>query len=790
MPKKRKYDESSIQVLETDRDIVREKTTMFIPSRDKHGAMHVIFEVVDNSIDELMVRDSVGSDISTTFDIATKEVTVTDNGSGIPQGRLYELCTRLYASGKYNNSENSAYEYTAGVNGCGNRLITYLSEYAEFTSMQKGKKLTYRFENGFKVGEKEEKCKDHGTIVKFKLDNNLVRINDLDVDELISRYEEKSFISPKLNMTLTILNKGKTKKKYNFTGKTIVNRVEMMDPDTEILYGNDSTKVSVLENINDDNLTEVKVPVEFAIAFSEKAVDEEDPNKYMISYGNSVKTYTGGAHVEGVRNAVVKFFRDELQPNLGKRDKDIEFIPSDMYKGLCGFIIAKTHKPEFKGQYKDQLMNPEVKRAVRDIVYEALCNSKPSFQKKMSEFIVRVARGRLESKKSRTKGKDVSNSFSKDRIKKYWPIIRTANTFNPELILVEGDSAADVANTARDPENQAIYPIQKPKNIFDADSDVESAIVGVFNNIMAICNLQPGKHCDPSKSEMSRILCMTDGDVDGDRIAVSAIALLAKHCRPIIDAGMVGRIVSPAYSFKEGKKKIFVRDQRDFYKTVAKDFVKKFTLELKGKKYSNAEFGEFISNNFEYNTRLGLLADRYTCDPKMMEYLASKYHGSLASQTQQYWSRAMKMYPDITVTKEEGYILIDGTIGMETYHIAIDDYFHKHVTKFKAFQDTNKDIYGYKLNGKDCSVYEIMHTFQKHMPDGIKRYKGLGELDPDEMRKLCLDREHRTVVIFKFKDFEDDMYKLDVVMSSHAAYRRARKEIMANKKLDVLDLDT
>ena len=329
------------------------------------------------------------------------------------------------------------------------------------------------------------------------------------------------------------------------------------------------------------------------------------------------------------------------------------------------------------------------------------------------------------------------------------------------------DSAADVANTARDPENQAIYPIQKPKNIFDADSDVESAIVGVFNNIMAICNLQPGKHCDPSKSEMSRILCMTDGDVDGDRIAVSAIALLAKHCRPIIDAGMVGRIVPPAYSFKDGKKKVFVR-----------------------KKYSNAEFSELISNNFEYNTRLGLLADRYTCDPKMMEYLASKYHGSLESQTQQYWSRAMKMYPDITVSKEEGYILIDGTIGMETYHIAIDDYFHKHVTKFKEFQDTNKDIYGYKLNGKDCSVYEIMHTFHKHMPDGIKRYKGLGELDPDELRKLCLDREHRTVVIFKFKDFEKDMNKLDIVMSSHAAYRRARKEIMGNKKLDVLDLDT
>ena len=352
------------------------------------------------------------------------------------------------------------------------------------------------------------------------------------------------------------------------------------------------------------------------------------------------------------------------------------------------------------------------------------------------------------------------------------------------------DSAADVANTARDPENQAIYPIQKPKNIFDADSNMDSAIVGVFNNIMAICNLKPGKHCDPSKSEMARILCLTDGDVDGDRIAVSAIALLAKHCRPIIDAGMVGRIVPPAYSYKDGKKRVFVRDQRDFYKTVSKDFVKKFTLELKGHKYTPKEFSEFIEENFEYNTRLGMLADRYTCDPKMMEYLASKYYGKITDQKQSYWIKVMKQYPDIKVVKEEGYLLIDGTIGLDTYHIAIDDYFDKHVKKFKPVQDKNKVIYGYKLNGEECSVHEIMKKFLEHMPSGIKRYKGLGELDPDEMRKLCMDREHRSVVIFKFKDFEDDMYKLDVVMSSHAAFRKARKEVMQEIKLDILDLDT
>ena len=787
---KRVYNADSIQILDNDRDRVRKRPTIYIPSKDERGSMHLIFEIIDNSIDELSVSGSVGDNVTTTFDTETKVFTVVDNGSGIPQQKLLDACTILNSSGKFDNSESSSYEYSGGTNGCGLKCCVFLSEWCEVSSMQKGKKLTYKFKDGILADTIEEKCKDHGTVVKAKIDNSIIKTAKLSYKELVSRYEEKSYLFPDISMTLVIQSNGKTKKKYNFTGKNIVDRVEMMKPDTDIIYGKSNEKVTILENIDDDNLTTKKVPVEFALAFSEEAVEEEDSNEKIISYGNTIKTYTGGQHVQGLRDGVVKYFRNDLQQTLNKRDRELPFAPSDIYSGICGFVCAKVHTPDFKGQYKDELMNPEVRIAVRDVVYDTLKDSKPAFQKKMGEFIVRVARGRLESKKARTKAKDVSNSFSKDRIKKYWPFIRTANTFEPELIMVEGDSAADVANTARDPENQAIYPIQKPKNIFDADSNMDSAIVGVFNNIMAICNLKPGKHCDPSKSEMARILCLTDGDVDGDRIAVSAIALLAKHCRPIIDAGMVGRIVPPAYSYKDGKKRVFVRDQRDFYKTVSKDFVKKFTLELKGHKYTPKEFSEFIEENFEYNTRLGMLADRYTCDPKMMEYLASKYYGKITDQKQSYWIKVMKQYPDIKVVKEEGYLLIDGTIGLDTYHIAIDDYFDKHVKKFKPVQDKNKVIYGYKLNGEECSVHEIMKKFQEHMPSGIKRYKGLGELDPDEMRKLCMDREHRSVVIFKFKDFEDDMYKLDVVMSSHAAFRKARKEVMQEIKLDILDLDT
>ena len=435
---KRKYDASSIQVLEDDRDQVRKRPTIFIPSKDAEGAMHLIYEIIDNAIDELSVKETVGDHIITTYDESTHMVTVTDNGAGIPQAKLLDVCTKLYSSGKFDNGEGTAYLVSGGLNGVGLTATVYLSEIAEVSSMQKGKKLTYKFKDGFLKDTVEEKCKDHGTIVKFKIDNDIVRINDLVTKDLVDRYEEKSYRFPKIKMSLTILNKGKTKKKYEFYGKTIVDRIEMMKPDTEILYGKDTKKVSVLKHVSDDTLTETKVGVEFAFTFKEEAVEDDDVYKYCIAYGNTIKNYKLGAHFNGLKDGIIKFFREDLQQTLNKRDRELQFIPSDICSGLCAFVIAEVTEPEFRGQYKDELLNPEARRAVRDVVYDTLKDSKPSFQKKMGEFIVRVARGRLESKKARTKSKDVANSFSKDRIKKYWPIIRTANTFESELILVEG----------------------------------------------------------------------------------------------------------------------------------------------------------------------------------------------------------------------------------------------------------------------------------------------------------------------------------------------------------------
>ena len=355
------------------------------------------------------------------------------------------------------------------------------------------------------------------------------------------------------------------------------------------------------------------------------------------------------------------------------------------------------------------------------------------------------------------------------------------------------DSAADNAASARDPYNQAIYSISRPANIFDMSSDAVARIKSTFNDVLDICGIEPGKKCDPSKSTMTRILMMTDGDVDGDDIAISTICLLAKHCRPLIDAGMVGRILPPAYSIPVGKgKKIYVRSQREFFDKIVSEFIRKETVAHKGKTMSKKELRQFIQKNFEYDIRLDRLANRQCCDPLLMEYIAWCYHGHAKDQKKSYWMQKMKKYPGLNILIEDGIIVIDGdTPGMDYVNMGFDDYLDKHIHRFKAYQAVNDDIYNFSLNGEDGkTMYEIMHAVRSYIPDGVERFKGLGELDPDEMRNLCMDVDNRTVVIFKFKDFEKDMDKINVIMSTKKQHLEARKDILLNLRSDSLDIDT
>lgn len=788
----RKYDASSIKVIEDDRERLRKRPLTYIPSRQKEGGISIFLENVDNALDELTVKDAVGNSIYASFDLKTKEMVVVDDGSGIPLEKLYDVCTIINSSGKFDNDENTAYTYSGGMNGVGLKATVYLSKYAEITSMRDGKSLTYKFNDGILADTIKGKSKEHGTSIKFRLDPEFADPSEITAEDLVVQCQDKSYLFPSVMITLDILNNGKLVKSYKFHDKTMYDWVNDQKPDTAIIgIDNDVRKKSVLVDITDDHLRNAKVIINLAFGYKEEALDADDPMQYIVSFGNTIRTTTGGTHVEGLKLGIQQYFKKEVIPNLKGKDKELSIMPVDMTSGLCAFVWVQLSSPDFRGQFKDQLNNPEAKYAVRDAVYEALCDAKPSVVNPMIDFVKRVAKGRLASKKTRKK--DVGNVFSKDHLEKYIDIVYNMDTKAPELVLVEGDSASNCASTARDPHNQAIYTVKKPANVFDLDSESVNRVKTVFNDVLDICGIEAGKKCDPDKCTMKYILALTDGDIDGDSIAIAVICLLAKHCRPLVDAGMVGRILPPAYAIpgKNGKR-TYVHTQREFFDLIMKKFVKEVSVKHNGKELSKKDLYDLLAQNFVYDTKLVKLANRYCCDPKFMEYIAWKYHGDETTQKKSYWMTALKRYEDIHIYLEHSMIIIDGDLkGYDHINLAFDEYFNKHVNRFKAHQSVNRDIYGYEINGeKDKSLYDVMQAMRKYIPNGVQRFKGLGELEPQELHDLCMDPEKRTVVIMKFKDYDKDMEKINVIMSTKQQYVEARNKLLRGMVMDDVDLDT
>ena len=436
MSMSKKISEHEIVTVESDRDRVRLRPAIYTTSTDKYGAIHIICnEIVDNSLDELTSRGSKGDTITLTFDEKTKFFSVVDNGGGIPHDGMLKAVSVLSSSGKYANDENSHFGQSVGYNGYGAKLLTFLSSSADFTSHQNGKFLTYIFEDGLLKETKTGKSKDHGTSVSGILSQQFVDVKNVTADDLESRYREKAFLYPDINMNFVVLNNCKIKKSVCYQGKDIAVRVAEWKPDTPVIRATGSKSVQVLENLDDDKLVDRKVNVDVAFAFTEKALDE-DSDHFIIAYGNGAYNENGGTHVVGLKEGVVKWYKQCMVPNLKGKDKELQILPSDITAALCAFVTVRVYQPQFHAQVKNRLDNPEAKYAVRDVVFETLKDIKTSTANAISEIIKRVAKGRMASKKTRKK--DVGNVFSKDYLDKYVDIVYNMDTVSPELLLCEG----------------------------------------------------------------------------------------------------------------------------------------------------------------------------------------------------------------------------------------------------------------------------------------------------------------------------------------------------------------
>ncbi|MCB0272598.1 MAG: DNA topoisomerase (ATP-hydrolyzing) subunit B [Bdellovibrionales bacterium] len=793
----KEYTASSIKVLE-GLEAVRKRPGMYIGDTNIRGFHHLVYEVVDNSIDEALAGhcDRIVVTIH-----ENESITVEDNGRGIPVG-IHEtekvpaaqvVLTKLHAGGKF---DDSTYKVSGGLHGVGVSCVNALSESLELIIHREGKVHRQTYAKGVPTSELKVtgNSKKTGTTITFKPDTDIFEVSEFNFEILNKRLQELSF----LNSGVTIVLEDKrTGKKSDYLNKGGIEAfVKHLNRTKKILH-----KPFLVQNEKDN------VGVEVSFQYNDSYTET------VQTFVNNVNTIEGGTHLIGFRSALTRSLNQYANNN--GLFKNIKTTPSgdDVREGITAVVSVKVPDPQFEGQTKTKLGNSEVKGIVEAIVNEGLSiflEENPTEAKRIIGKIVDAARAREAARKAR----DLTRRKSALEFSSLPGKLADCQEKDParsELYIVEGDSAGGSAKQGRNRENQAILPL-KGKIL-----NVEKARFGKMLQSGEIQTLVSALGCgigsndfDVEKARYHKIILMTDADVDGAHIRTLLLTFFYRQMPALIEKGYLYIAQPPLYKVKQNKTELYLKDEKEMEKYLIDLASKNIKLTVGKEKVTGAKLKTIIKkaltyrdilrdNTHQFDQRvldaivMCKLSDQNVKTKKGFEDLQKKLSSFLDVAHQDIHPVLFEYNPE-----EKMVTIITREKGVRIYSKVTTEYFSS-----KEYDNLQKLLPTLEEMGQAPFIFEdekgevteafhvlewlslVMDKAKKGLT--IQRYKGLGEMNPEQLWETTMDPDVRTLLQVKVEDAQnaDDIFS--VLMGDEVEPRRnfIEENALQVKNLDV-----